>query len=53
LQNVSENDRKDILKNLLKNMDRDALEEMIRNMDLPPDVKAKMLNELRNLPGKS
>jgi hypothetical protein len=52
LQNVSENDRKDILKNLLKNMDRDALEEMIRNMDLPPDIKAKMLSELRNLPGK-
>ena len=50
MQNSSDNDRKDILKNLLKQMDRDALEEMIKNMDLPDDVKAKMLNELKNMP---
>jgi hypothetical protein len=51
MHNASEKDRKDIMKELLKQMDRGALEEMIRNMDLPDDVKAKMLNDLRNMPG--
>lgn len=52
MQNTSESDRKDILKQLLKQMDRDELEQMIKNMDLPEEVKAKMLQELRNIPGK-
>ena len=33
-------------------MGKEELEEMIKNMDVSEEIKAKMLNDLKNMPGK-